>query len=146
MKKSRQSKTIFVGIDPGTHTGIALWKKKEKILMVETKKIHDAMSYVKAMHEIHKEQLQVIFEDARKRTWFGEKESKVQAKQQGAGSIKRDCSIWEDFLTDVDVDFEMVKPSRGITKLNQEQFLKLTGYKGRTSEHSRDAAMLVFGK
>lgn len=141
-----KNKTIFIGIDPGTHTGVALWNKKEKILAVETKKIHNALSYVKAMHDVYKDQLIVVFEDARKRTWFGSKESKVQAKQQGAGSVKRDCAIWEDFLQDNDIDFESVKPVGGMTKLDAERFNRLTGFKGRTSEHGRDAAMLVFGK
>lgn len=29
-------------------------------------------------------------------------------------------------------------------KINKDYFKKLTGYKGNTSEHGRDAAMLVF--
>ncbi len=66
-------------------------------------------------------------------------------KQQGAGSVKRDCKIWEDFLTDLDIPFEMVAPRKGMTKYSAAAFKKLTGYEGKTSEHARDAAMLVFG-
>ena len=69
----------------------------------------------------------------------------MQAKQQGAGSIKRDAKIWEDFLNRKNIDFQMVNPTSRKTKINKDYFQKLTGYKGNTSEHGRDAAMLVFG-
>ena len=36
-------------------------------------------------------------------------------------------------------------PKRNITKMSQEYFKQLTGWKKQTNEHSRDAAMLVFG-
>jgi hypothetical protein len=39
----------------------------------------------------------------------------------------------------------MVNPTSRKTKINKDYFQKLTGYKGNTSEHGRDAAMLVFG-
>ena len=83
----------------------------------------------------------VRIEDARQRRWLG---NKGREALQGAGSIKRDATIWEDFLTDKKIPFEMVAPSRNSTKLSAEVFKRLTGWQGRTSEHSRDAAMLVF--
>jgi hypothetical protein len=39
----------------------------------------------------------------------------------------------------------MVAPKNAITKMKAEYFRQLTGYKGKTSEHGRDAAMLVYG-
>jgi len=33
-----------------------------------------------------------------------------------------------------------------MTKLDREQFKKITGYEGVTSEHARDAALLVYGR
>ena len=35
---------------------------------------------------------------------------------QGVGSVKRDATIWEDYLTELGVEFEMVAPKRNITK------------------------------
>ena len=52
---------------------------------------------------------------------------------------------FEDYLTELGVEFEMVAPKRNITKMSQEYFKQLTGWKKQTNEHSRDAAMLVFG-
>ena len=135
---------IYIGIDPGTHTGVAVWDSKEgKFLSLETMPIHRAMDLVRMARDDN-EAIQVIFEDARLRTWFGK--GNVSAKAQGAGSVKRDCSIWEDFLTDLEIPFLTTKPGNVATKVTPSWFRKLTGWEGRCSEHARDAAMLVFGR
>lgn len=143
---------IYIGIDPGTHTGVAVWDSKEgKFLSLETMPIHRALEKVKEMahpfwhmDKLYHEDIQVIFEDARLRTWFGK--GNVSAKAQGAGSVKRDCSIWEDFLIDMGIPFVTTKPGNVATKVTPSWFRKLTGWEGRCSEHARDAAMLVFGR
>ena len=143
---------IYIGIDPGTHTGVAVWDSKEgRFLSLETMPIHRAMEKVKEMShpfwhmdKLYNEDIQVIFEDARLRTWFGK--GNVSAKAQGAGSVKRDCSIWEDFHIDMEIPFVTTKPGNVATKVTPSWFRKLTGWEGRCSEHARDAAMLVFGR
>ena len=88
--------------------------------------------------------MQVVFEDARQRKWFGKGDA--NAKKQGAGSVKRDCSIWEDFCKDYGIPFRAIPPVKGATKITPEYFKLISHYQGRTSEHSRDAAMLVIGR
>jgi hypothetical protein len=39
----------------------------------------------------------------------------------------------------------MHKPQAHGTKWAADYFARVTGFKGRTSEHSRDAALLVYG-
>jgi hypothetical protein len=39
----------------------------------------------------------------------------------------------------------MVAPMNIKTKIKAEAFKRLTGWQGQTNEHSRDAAMMVFG-
>ena len=140
---------IYIGIDPGTHTGVAVWDTlQEKFLYLDTCPIHKALMDVlqwKMIFTDKKEDLMVVFEDARQRTWFG-KDKNTSAKLQGAGSIKRDCSIWEDFLTDYEIPFRAVPPQKGCTKWDDKYFKMVTGWKGKTSNHSRDAAVLVFGR
>ena len=134
----------WIGIDTGTHTGLAVWDdKKRELTSLETLPIHKALSRVLAISG--SEEVRVIFEDARQRTWFG-KDKSSNAKLQGAGSIKRDCSIWEDFLTDYEIPFQAVPPQKGCTKWTEEYFKMVTGWKGKTSNHARDAAVLVFGR
>ncbi|MBQ7774519.1 MAG: hypothetical protein IJ379_01230 [Lachnospiraceae bacterium] len=112
-------------------------------------KIHKAMEVVKSYKEIASEnntKLVVRVEDPRQRTWYEQmSREKERAKLQGVGSVKRDASIWDDFLKDLGVEYEMVAPKRNVTKLTSERFKAITGWVKSTNEHNRDAAMLVFG-
>lgn len=134
---------FYIGIDPGTHTGMAVWDSKEgKFLSLETLPIHRAM--VEVMNLRIGREILVVFEDARQRKWYGK--GNTNAKLQGAGSVKRDCSIWEEFCKDYGIPFRAIPPVKGATKITPEYFKLISHYQGRTSEHSRDAAMLVIGR
>lgn len=136
---------ICIGIDPGTHTGVAVWDTREgKFLSLETLPIHRALAKVQVIAEWDKKNLQVVFEDARQRTWYGKGDT--NAKLQGAGSVKRDCSIWEDFCKDYGIPYWAKPPVKGATKVSADYFKMVSHWTGRTSEHSRDAAMLVIGR
>lgn len=130
----------YIGIDPGTHTGLAVWKDGRLETCVTT-------TITKAMDIVRKEasegEVFVRCEDARKRKWIPAE--KGRAVLQGVGSVKRDCSIWETFLTELGVEFEMLPPQKGMTKIDANYFKALSGFDGKTSEHARDAAMLVIG-
>src|SRR5690606_27641214 len=130
----------IIGIDTGVNTGFAIWNKQEKKFeAIGTMLIHQAMKEVERLHE--KNTIFVRVEDSRQRKWFG-KAGREQL--QGAGSIKRDAKIWEDFLMDIGVNHEMVSPAKNRTKLKADTFKTYTGWENATNEHSRDAAMLVF--
>ena len=139
---------IYIGIDPGTHTGVAIWdNKQQEFVELATIPIHQALLKVKNYYNDNKglHNICVVFEDARQRTWFG-RDKNTNAKLQGAGSIKRDCRIWEDFCKDYQIPFLAVPPVKGGTKLSEAYFKTISGWKGRTSNHARDAAMLVIGR
>jgi len=132
-----ENSRYVIGIDTGTNTGYAVYDTISKKLTVETLKIHQAMFKIHRLPGI----MLVRVEDARLRKWFGDKE---KGSLQGVGGIKRDAKIWEDFLTDNAIPFEMVAPKDNMTKLPAKSFKQFTGYKGRTSQHGRDAAGLLF--
>lgn len=136
---------IFIGIDTGKHTGVAVWNSDERqFIDIKTMMLHQALQLVITMCQIWKrENVMVLFEDARQRKWFG---ADSNAKMQGAGSVKRDASIWEEFCTDYGIPFRALPPAHGATKLKPDYFKALTGWRGKTSEHARDAAMIVFGR
>jgi len=103
--------------------------------------VHNAMRFIENISENYT--VHVRFEDARQRKYFG---NSGREKLQGAGSVKRDSKIWEDFLTDLNISFDMPSPKEKGIKVDEAYFLKLTGWKGkRTSQHGRDAAMLIYG-
>lgn len=136
---------IFIGVDTGTHTGVAIWNSDERqFIDIKTLHLHKALNLVTTICQVWKrENVIILFEDARQRKWFGRNSN---AKIQGAGSVKRDAVIWEEFCTDNKIPYRAMPPARGATKLTEDYFKKLTGWKGRTSEHARDAAMIVFGR
>lgn len=139
---------VRIGIDTGVKTGIVVWYCPGKCIRhLATTKIHNAMDTVKYFYENFKRELFVRVEDARKRKIIPyQKDIKAElGRREGAGSVKRDAIIWEDFLTDLGVDFELVAPKDNKTKVTDKYFKQLTGYVGITSEHSRDAGMLVIG-
>lgn len=140
---------IYIGIDTGVNTGFAVYdSQKRQLIDVKTIKLHQAMKRVEELKEEYPMAVTVRVEDPRQRTWFGtERMSREEERKklQGVGSVKRDATIWEDFLTDLGVSFEMVAPKRNTTKLDQVTFKNYTKWDKRTSEHGRDAAMLVYG-
>ena len=136
---------IFIGIDPGVNTGLAVWDTEKRALrFVDTLSILEAMSYIKTFREVISPDCRIVFEDARKRQWLPRERnlSEYRGKLMGAGSVKRDCEIWEEFCKRV--PFDAVPPRPGATKWSAESFARVTGWKGRTSNHARDAALLVY--
>ena len=116
----------YIGIDTGVNTGIAIWdNRKRSLLLVDTTTIHRAMKVVeeyKGTAESESTKIVVRVEDPRQRTWFGtERMSREEERKrlQGVGSVKRDASIWDDYLKDLGVEYEMVAPKRNVTKLTQ---------------------------
>lgn len=133
--------TYLIGIDTGTHTGIAVWELySQKLLLVDTMSLTKAMEAVMAYR--HWGSVFLYIEDARLRKWFG---NTGRERLKGAGSVCRDASIWEDWCGEQDIPYELVAPRDNRTKLSALQFRNLTGWPARTTEHGRDAAMLVYG-
>lgn len=135
-------KKIIAGIDPGVKTGLALWDcEKQDFIHLKTVSIVEAFELLWAYHasdDLH----EIWFEDARLRTWFG---SAGREKLQGVGSVKRDCSIWQEFCEYYGIPFKTIKPASGQTKWTTDYFKRVTGWTGRTSQHARDAGCLVYG-
>lgn len=139
LQENTRTKMIYIGIDPGVNTGLCLMESNT-IYILKTCGIVEALFNVSAWKITH--DITIIIEDARLRRGF-----KVgNERAQGAGSIKRDCSIWEEFCNKESIQLIKVPPQNTRTKLSPEAFAKITGYTKRTSNHARDAAMLVWGR
>lgn len=133
--------TILIGIDPGVNTGFATWDGES--LTLDTTTITRAMAKVLVLKEQTDCHIHLFIEDARRRQWFG---NAGRERLMGAGSVMRDCRIWEDFCEEQGIQYTLIPPKYNVTKMDAERFAKLTHYKGRTNEHNRDAAMLVYGR
>lgn len=134
-----------IGIDPGVKTGFAVKDLNTgKYIDISTLPIH------RAINELYKYQkyanVIVYVEDARKRKWYNDaRKSAKEARglAMGAASVKRDCTIWNDILDDLQISYKLVAPKNNKTKLKADLFAEVAKWNKRTSEHSRDAAMLI---
>ena len=135
---------ILIGIDTGVHTGFAVafdHGEGGELQKVQSLSITQAMQSVLEYEDEHNlKDIMLYIEDARKRTWF----TGGREKAQGVGSVKRDAQIWEDWCKEQGINFKLIHPAANATKKKVEDFTRMTGWTGRTNEHGRDAAMLVF--
>ena len=139
----------LIGIDCGTHTGLAIWNvAKREFVSIETLAIHRAFEKVKLFFETVSKNTVIYIESPKTFVPFtqkkGAKQVNIAARVQGAGSIKRDFAAWEDFFNDYKFPFVPTSVIGGAKKIDAVLFAKITGVKYRTSEHARDAALIVF--
>ena len=156
-----------VGIDPGATTGIAVKTFQidapmtGKWLSVDSLEMWQAFDYCRELSQLY--DCVFIFEDARQRKWYGQHEQQLYRKYNGgmhmtpverkiyrgllmgAGDVTGACRNWEEFLTGNGFKFVMQPPKKGATKVDAPFFKRLTGWAGRTNEHSRDAGMIIQG-
>lgn len=135
---------ILIGVDTGVNTGFAVAVDKGQggeLMQVGSLSITQAMEQVKVLLKEHgQDSVYIFIEDPRLRTWF----TGGREKAQGVGSVKRDAQIWEDFCKENEINYKLIHPKNNVTKSKADMFKKMTGWTGRTNEHARDAAMLVF--
>lgn len=139
--------TIIIGIDTGVNTGICVYERRKKVFFsLQSTMIHLAINLVTNYCQLDSSHVFVRVEDARLRKWIPRQknEKAERGRAAGAGSVKRDAGIWEDFLIDMRIDHQMVAPKNNKTKMDSVMFKRITGWDKTTNEHSRDAAMLVF--
>lgn len=136
---SAKKQKLAIGIDIGTYTGLAIWNcNKKSFEFIETMPIHQALN--KVFNVAIDADVKVYLENVKK---IG---GNIQAAQ-GAGSIKRDLSIWCDALNEWAIEFVLIRPSKSrspLFKCTAEFFKLQTGWDKRTSQHARDAAALVY--
>lgn len=143
---------IAIGIDTGKNTGIAVWDSTLGYFRaLATVPLYEALEMVTewvAVAKVKGLPVAVFIEDARQRRWIPREMSLKEAKgrAQGAGSVKRDAVIWEEFLKGKKIPYKMVAPKDNSTKMSADLFARATGFAGRCSNHARDAAMLVWNK
>lgn len=161
---------IWIGIDPGTNTGIGVWDRKAKAyLKVLSGSFWEAIREVDdSLDKAEKAGLAVRarIEDSRKDNlvYNAQKYFKtvrassneysaiaaVTKMGRGVGIVDRDSGLWEEYFKARGIPVDLVAPSSRRTNLDLKikagRFKILSKWQGRTNEHARDAAMLVFNK
>ena len=140
---------VLIGIDPGKYTGLAVIINGK--LDLWTIDFWTTIEQLHQHHNIYGDDLRVYIEDPNpnKPVFFrkGTKSKVMHNIAQKVGSNKREASLLIEYcrLNGIKV-FPQVPKKGSMTKLKADYFKRLTGCKGRSSEHARDAAMLIFGR
>ena len=146
----------WIGIDPGTNTGVCIWDSKEKrIRTLLSTDIEDAMfSLDEFLRGIFFGGVVARIENPSAR---GGRRDKLEAyKAQGAGSVKRDYAIWTTFFERRNVPIQPMTPAqvhsfkyrilslpKGTPEREfQQKFKEIFGI-ARSTVHSREAACMV---
>lgn len=135
---------ILIGIDTGVSTGFA-WSINGKFQSIDTESILSAQERVLSIAgDVGHAGMDVIvcIEDVRLRKWV--QKGVGNERMQGVGSVKRDCSIWQEFCERNGIPHIFVAPKAIQTKLSEKDFNMITKWPYKTSEHARDAGMMIY--
>ena len=152
---------IYIGIDPGAKTGLAVWdSRKRSFCTLSTftfwKCVAHLEKYLEAYMDTHfetgtKRPMQVIIEDPNlNKVTFRRQEGETginDRKGQNVGMNKRDAQLWIAYFEERWPQIQVIqrKPDKHTSKKDAKAFQMLTKYQGETSQHARDAALLIFG-
>lgn len=133
--------TLCIGIDPGVNTGYACWTVETQHFMeVFTFNAIQAMERVRELGET--DRVILFVEDCR--NLYVSKQFRNDQRIKGVGSVQRDVKLWIEFAEHFGIEINLLKPGR-YRKVGPSEFATWTKWTGRTSEHARAAAMMVWG-
>ncbi|MEO0003514.1 MAG: hypothetical protein RLZZ22_1206 [Pseudomonadota bacterium] len=133
--------TIIMGVDPGSNTGIALFEGG-KLTELQTIEPHQLVEVIETVMPAR-----VVFEDSRliSPTWKRGVSNAEQLKiARDVGQIDAWCRLIVATCQRLHIPAHSISPKSKGAKLNAEQFAALTGWGGRSNEHSRDAACVAW--
>lgn len=130
-----------IAIDPGVHTGFAMTIDGDLVHVV-TMTFTEAQQFVLNRIQQHPiEDLQLVIEDPRNQ-WVP-REKYDLARLKGVGSVEAHFKLWVEFCEHYSIGYRTPKPGK-YRRIDAMTFAQWTGWKGRTSEHARAAAMMVW--
>lgn len=137
-------KSYYIGIDPGINVGMAEWSANDKSLkFVASYQLWEVFRILDSYTELFKEQVTIRIENPN--TWIGFRNISADAgRLQGAGAVKQTYKHLIEYFEANGFEYQPVKLQGTMKKISSEKFKSLTGWTGRTNEHGRDAAMMVW--
>lgn len=151
---------ILIGVDPGSITGICVWdNERQRIADMKSMSHIEFMEWVMINKDIYK--VLVVIENPNlnqpvfmtkeeKELIFGKDKEKsdlalriLLRRAQNIGMNKQIAKTLMEFLESKGIDFAPIRPY--LKKMDAEQFKSYTKWAGRTNQHNRDAARLVYG-
>lgn len=143
----RGKKEVYIGIDPGIVSGLAVWHHNENgkyFQYIAGCKLFELFTHLE-LYSAVKEFVFVRIENPN--TWRPFRTSNPeenQAKIMGAGAVKQTFKHIIEYLDFLGYEYVEVKIQGTKKKVKAPEFIKITGWQKPTNEHGRDAAMLVY--
>jgi hypothetical protein len=127
---------IVIGIDSGKNTGLAM-AENGKLKALTTVDfwgaIYEIDSYPDAI---------IVIELSGTHVWHREAKSfgAIAKTGQNIGAVRREAQLIIQYLHWKGREYVVQKP---LGKIDSKQFKHITGWKGKSNQHTRDAAMLA---
>lgn len=131
---------VVIGIDPSKRTGIAIYKEGD-LTEVYTGDFWEA---IRRVEEFNSDGLIVIIElPGTKTVWHKQASNRgaIERTAVNVGSVIREAELIIEYL---DRNKIQTIIQRLVGKVSADTFKRITKWDGRTSQHSRDAAMLCY--
>ncbi|MDC5072901.1 hypothetical protein [Acinetobacter baumannii] len=136
---------IIIGIDPDLEkSGVAVLK--DGSLRLDNMRFYDLTQYL----EVNKGQIKKVVIEAgwqnkksNFHSFYGQTKSAGEAIARKVGENHATGILLAEIAQALGLAVLLVKPTK--SKLNAEQFNKITGWQGRTNQEQRDAGMLIWG-
>lgn len=132
---------LILGIDPGTHTGIASYING-KLMNLATVAPVDIAECIEATRPAR-----VVFEDSRLEsyTWTSIKSRPAALKMaRNVGEVDALCKLIVAICAKLDIPAHGISPKSKGAKVDAARFAEITGWSGASNEHTRDAAMVAW--
>jgi hypothetical protein len=130
----------YIGIDPGAKTGLAIMQGGVLIYLITTD-FWGAIAQIK--HDSNGE-LTVIIELPKNDHIHHKYDTPRSLGSIGVdvGRVMREAELLIEYCRRNGIEHKVVAPQG---KIDHETFCRITGWKGQTNPHKRDAGMLIWG-
>ena len=141
---------VIIGIDPGQHCGLAVLVDGE-FETLHTVQPHELIAwlfpYVDEKPEYEKPV--IVFEDSRLQSYVWNAAGKSRAEgalriARNLGQVDAICSMIHGWAGKHWLPYVQISPRDKGGKIDAKGFERLTGYKGRSNQHERDAGVLAW--
>ena len=162
------SPKVYIGLDMGETTGIAVWFVNTKKLTLYSLTFIEFLDYFyeKVLEIKKKYNVILVIEDVIANSpvfkakfcyentknadgsaaSHNQKIGAVCKYAERVGAVKEKTKTIIELCKRYNIQTILKRPTKGsLTKLSHEQFVKMTGYKGRSNNHERDAAVMIYG-
>lgn len=133
--------SIILGIDPGVHTGVAIYRAGQ-LTELRTIGPHEIDALLTELQP-----RRVVFEDSRlqSHTWSKVPSRAAAAKMaRNVGEIDAWCRLITAICERLGIAAHGISPLGKGAKVKAEKFASITGWTKSSNEHSRDAAMVAW--